>query len=534
VSFAPRLANVGNFQGDTSPGVDHHFAAWQKQNANWSDLQAYLATLGQGGASSLFIDVKLAGAKGDGVTDDYAVLQACLDAAAAAGGGHVLLPPGNYLIRSMLVINGAGVHLVGTGPSGYHNNQTLALIGAVLTWGGGQGATMLRVTAVDGGAQYLTGCSVLDVSFDGKSIGGIALEILSHRYGEFRIFARNTTSTLVRLGCVTTLTADARDPQHNFIRLVGDQRATMGSVCFFDGSTGANSSYNTFEINADVLNGQGVVFGNSDNNYGSIRIFRGATFTANGTFPNDIEFQGQTPAVGGAARNNVITYANAGSAGANPNGIYCRGTQSTYDGVNFYTAASNNNEIRYLDKTNAATEPVIDASASCYVTTVDETKQRRKFGSGTIVNRLVFDDTSFFFFGPFTSVGAILLPYWRVTTDTSAHSMSATNSDATSHALPFINNQFWTGSAHVGVIDTVTGETAAWQCNFLAKRFNSTNAIVGGTFTLIASDFGATPATPTMTISTNNALSVQVQANSTNQSNWSGRLIVSFGGPNGF
>lgn len=42
------------------------------------------------------IDVKLFGAKGDGVTDDTAAIQAALDAAKNAGGGTVYLPTGNY------------------------------------------------------------------------------------------------------------------------------------------------------------------------------------------------------------------------------------------------------------------------------------------------------------------------------------------------------------------------------------------------------------------------------------------------------
>lgn len=44
------------------------------------------------------------GATGDGTTDDTAAIQAALDAASAAGGGRVMLPPGTYLVSSMLTV----------------------------------------------------------------------------------------------------------------------------------------------------------------------------------------------------------------------------------------------------------------------------------------------------------------------------------------------------------------------------------------------------------------------------------------------
>ncbi len=53
-------------------------------------------------------------ARGDGRTDDTAAIQAALDAAGASGGGVVLLPAGNYLVRTHLTVP-AGTALVGVG-----------------------------------------------------------------------------------------------------------------------------------------------------------------------------------------------------------------------------------------------------------------------------------------------------------------------------------------------------------------------------------------------------------------------------------
>jgi polygalacturonase len=52
------------------------------------------------------------GAKGDGITDDTAAIQAALDAAGAVGGGQVYVPVGVFIVRTPLRIP-ARVGLVG-------------------------------------------------------------------------------------------------------------------------------------------------------------------------------------------------------------------------------------------------------------------------------------------------------------------------------------------------------------------------------------------------------------------------------------
>jgi hypothetical protein len=65
-------------------------------------------------ADGVEINAKIAGAIGDGVKDDTAVLQRCLDQALAAGGGTVFLPIGTYKTTDTLVVP-AHVRLRGTG-----------------------------------------------------------------------------------------------------------------------------------------------------------------------------------------------------------------------------------------------------------------------------------------------------------------------------------------------------------------------------------------------------------------------------------
>lgn len=63
--------------------------------------------------SGAVADIRLFGAVGDGVTDDTVAIQAAIDQAAAAGGGLVFVPAGNFLTGTLRLKSKAG--LVGTG-----------------------------------------------------------------------------------------------------------------------------------------------------------------------------------------------------------------------------------------------------------------------------------------------------------------------------------------------------------------------------------------------------------------------------------
>ena len=50
------------------------------------------------------VSVKDFGARGDGVTDDTAAIQAAIDYIASIRGGTVFFPPGDYIISSKLIV----------------------------------------------------------------------------------------------------------------------------------------------------------------------------------------------------------------------------------------------------------------------------------------------------------------------------------------------------------------------------------------------------------------------------------------------
>jgi len=78
------------------------------------------------------INIKLFGAKGDGISDDWPIIQKAIDKIANNGGGVVYFPAGNYIIKDKTVlIWGKNVKLIGQNPS----NTTFTKKGSAGWWG---------------------------------------------------------------------------------------------------------------------------------------------------------------------------------------------------------------------------------------------------------------------------------------------------------------------------------------------------------------------------------------------------------------
>lgn len=97
------------------------------EQAAWTAIAAVSGTMEQVALSATFVpqdanayNAKHYGAAGNNTADDTAAIQEAIDAANAAGGGTVFLPPGRYIITQLVIKE--GVHL--TGPARSYGGST--------------------------------------------------------------------------------------------------------------------------------------------------------------------------------------------------------------------------------------------------------------------------------------------------------------------------------------------------------------------------------------------------------------------------
>lgn len=135
------------------------------------------------------VNVKWFGAKGDGVTDDTAAIQAAIDAANTARGGVVFFPHGIYKITSSIVINTAKIILIG---SGYTVNSDTASRAATV---------ILKSGNFDGIVLAVAGAGVSNLQVDGDiGNGGDGIVIKQGRIFIDNVAVTNQGNDGIRVG----------------------------------------------------------------------------------------------------------------------------------------------------------------------------------------------------------------------------------------------------------------------------------------------------------------------------------------------
>ncbi|MET9909698.1 glycosyl hydrolase family 28-related protein [Streptomyces sp. NPDC006476] len=130
-----------------------------------------------------WINVKQKGAKGDGTTDDTAAIQACIDAAAAAGGGTVYLPYGTYRISNSLTLK-SKVTLRGTHSTAWVNRFPTSLCAIKPTSGfAGECAISMLGADITGSSGNEGNCRILDIELDGSALAAGSVSGI-HAQGE--------------------------------------------------------------------------------------------------------------------------------------------------------------------------------------------------------------------------------------------------------------------------------------------------------------------------------------------------------------
>jgi hypothetical protein len=209
----------------------------------------------------------------DGAHDVAPCIQAAIAAAAARGGGNVLLPVGSWPVASTLTISTSGVGLRGAtegtgGPrdtfSPYHWLPVTALV-----WTGAAGGTMLDVEPASASAQSLYSIDIKGIVFEAGNVADICVKIaqVSNSHWEFGVSEPRKIGAYL----TTTTTNDAPGTQFNDIAI--NARSTSNTYAptgiLLDAAPGSNwnVSYNHIRrLNAWYNLGDGIVIGNSDNN----------------------------------------------------------------------------------------------------------------------------------------------------------------------------------------------------------------------------------------------------------------------------
>lgn len=272
-----------------------------------------------------FVNVTLPayGAKGDGVTDDTAAIQAAIDYVASLGGGRVYLPgkTTDYIISSTLLIHSSNIILEGAGSGFPHDGGTNAAATSQLRWAGTPGGVMVEVgTPNDTAYATQSGQGLRNLALNANKLAGYGFKVISARSGIFsHVYVGNAT---VSAGLVTTYTsagaAESRDTQEclfeqiHWRMLNGTEVQNAHGLHFTSASPGvatANASFNTIVCcNGQNVNGHSFLLEDADNNV----LIRCTGYTT-GT--------GSPFVFGGGYGNTII-----GCSG----GIKCLGTASGY------------------------------------------------------------------------------------------------------------------------------------------------------------------------------------------------------------
>lgn len=324
------------------------------------------------------------GAKGDGVTDDSAAIQAAIKAANANRGGTVYFDAKTYAIKSTITVPYSHIQLVGCGADSFHTGQIGNGSGSdrpngcnnatELLWIGATSTTTPMVRIYSPAGKYLqVNSGMQGIGLDGGNKAGRGLQVESLRGGKFSnlLVCRVTNygyylttapgSDFGGVGPASFGQYDATDSQLNIWDRIGWFFPNPSSAIgwFMNGGnptdgTGGDWSGNTFiNLFGHTYNGEGMLLSYCDAN---------AFWNAN-PFSNPgaaIRFHGGRPAGGtfGADGNMFYQCANSPpNPDAAPGSNIIEGTDSGW------TNAPAFNQWVTWDQSGASAYPILGTGA---------------------------------------------------------------------------------------------------------------------------------------------------------------------------
>lgn len=266
-----------------------------------------------GTAAAIWHNVKLYGAKGDGITDDANAIQLALSAATLSG-GMVFIPPGTYITRSGLTIDGGvtvwgaggpsdtdggvgtvaqttidyrgsgvAITVAGTPTQGISNVHlaNFALNGTVDAVGG------LLIGSASGGAQQVKHSSVKNLTVNGFSrtsaYGVCPRRMLTSVFENVFAIANHDGFSIMSDGNVTTLTfTDCHGYNNDRNGLRVDNPASSPNLSFHNFVAESNGNAGVYLDGASILNFYDLYCEDNNNDSGgSAPIMVGSTATCN-------------------------------------------------------------------------------------------------------------------------------------------------------------------------------------------------------------------------------------------------------------
>ncbi|WP_240201993.1 glycoside hydrolase family 55 protein [Burkholderia sp. LMG 13014] len=197
-------------------------------------------------------------------------------------------PPGTFLWDHNVTINCPAVKLIGAGGGGYNDNSPNINATTINRWVGPQGGTALTITPSSD--QKTEDNSVMGIFWDGNnSLGGIAVNLVSARYGTYDIRAAHWATAFVQTDISPAATENSDVTGNIFYNISGYQTLpTDGSVLITNSAFNHNACWNHFFlIQAVYLNSPGVVLNGDDSErFDVINLYNADNGTAKGLVLN--------------------------------------------------------------------------------------------------------------------------------------------------------------------------------------------------------------------------------------------------------
>ncbi|WP_174958047.1 glycosyl hydrolase family 28-related protein [Burkholderia aenigmatica] len=378
-------------------------------------------------------------------------------------------PPGTFLWDHNVTINCPAVKLIGAGGGGYNDNSPNINATTINRWVGPQGGTALTITPSSD--QKTEDNSVMGIFWDGNnSLGGIAVNLVSARYGTYDIRAAHWATAFVQTDISPAATENSDVTGNIFYNISGYQTLpTDGSVLITNSAFNHNACWNHFFlIQAVYLNSPGVVLNGDDSErFDVINLYNADNGTAKGLVLNG----SNTSPYANTRHNTFYLVGTGGSQRGNQGGVYSQGLDASGNPL-AYPATGNN--IVWYDAENSQAMPTIDPGSSLWWSEDNAPAGMRQFYYTSSPVGYVQVDNS----GKITQAGQITIPaggtsgsftfpiYQGNTTAGFPHAVVSVQATPTTAAVPF-----WVSATNTAVTVTSGSPDSALTFSFKVEGY---------------------------------------------------------------